>query len=127
MATSRLDQVIEVFAEHEQLYNPATVAPKEKSFILSNYKDLILSDVRDEEIRQMKKEIQKEAAAYKHSLFKKVRTSIIVETIFVAFLIGLIVNQVTYLLPQSYFWAGSIIVVSLLLCVLFISLESAKD
>ena len=43
MATSRLDQVIEVFAEHEQLYNPATVAPKEKSFILSNYKDLILS------------------------------------------------------------------------------------
>ena len=124
MAKSRLDRIIEIYATHEQLYNSATSTPEDKAFVLHILKEAVLSDVKDE---QMKKEIIKEVKSYKQSLFKKVRRNIIIETIFVAFLIGIIVNQVTFLIPEKILVACFTIVISLLVCVLLIMIETEKD
>jgi Flp pilus assembly protein TadB len=109
------------------MYDPATASAEDKQFVLDALRELISSDLRDQFIRQLKKDACEEAKRYKKSLFKKVRTSIIIETILVAFLVGLIVNQVTSLLTGYAVSATIIIVVSLLLCILLIWLETGKD
>lgn len=126
MIKSKLDQVIEVYAAHEQLYNPATSTPADKEFLLNILKETVLSDVKDEQINQMKEEAKKEAKSYKQSLFRKVRRNIIIETIFVAFSIGVIVNQVTFLIPENILVACFTIIICFLICVLLIMIETGK-
>lgn len=131
MAKSKLDQILEVYAAtNEQLRNLATSTPEDREFTLHILKEIVLSDEKDEQINQMRKEAikeaKKEAKSYKKSLFKKVRRSIIIETIFVAFLIGIIVNQVTFLIPENTLIAFFTIIISLLICVLFIMIETDK-
>lgn len=129
MAKSKLDQMVEVYAEHKQMFNSATVTPKEKAFMIARLKELALDDalkdIKNEQIQQMKQEAKKEAKSYKKSLFKKVRTTLIIETIFVALLVGIMVNQFTILLPSNS--SGLIIIVCLLLCILLIWLETGKN
>ncbi len=127
MNPSRLDQILESYAVRNHMYDPATASAEDKQFVLDALRELISSDLRDQFIRQLKKDACEEAKRYKKSLFKKVRTSIIIETILVAFLVGLIVNQVTSLLTGYAVSATIIIVVSLLLCILLIWLETGKD
>lgn len=126
MAKSRLEQMLEVYVEHK-ITNRPVIDPREMASILRAVKEDALEDLRDEQIQQMKREVKKEAKRYKKAQFKRVRTSIIVETILVALLIGIIVNQVTTLLPSDSYAPWAIIVISLLLCVLLIWVETGKD
>lgn len=50
----------------------------------------------------------------------------IYETIFVAFLVGIIVNQATFLLPGDA-RAACVTIIALLVCVLLIWAETGKD
>lgn len=137
MARSRLDQVVETYVK--------TILKDEEKANLSSITNIseavkadIVSDLRSKEIRQMKEDVKAEADRYmqnviaeaeghKKRIIKKAEKGLIYEAIFIAFLVGMIVNQVTYLIPASGFWAGVIIIVALLVCVLLIRAETGKD
>jgi len=57
-------------------------------------------------------------------LLQKVRISLIVETIFIAFLVGIVVNQVTNLIPKQH-WRLAIII-SMGLCVFMVILATVE-
>ena len=92
--------------------------------VKKNIRDEVMDFIEEEERKKILNKIEGEAKDYRKKLFRKVKVTIIVETIFVAFLVGLIVNQVTSLIPQVYCWG--VIILSFLACVLLIFLET-KD
>lgn len=137
MARSKFDQIIESYVK-SVLSNEAKSNPDSISRLSDALKQDILSDVADEEVKQLrkkaeqeaelhKKHIISEAEQYKKNIIKKAERSLIYEAIFIAFLVGMVVNQVTNLVPQSGWWAGGIILGALLVCVLLIRAETERD
>ena len=70
---------------------------------------------------------QKQAEEEKQKILRKFKITLIIETIFIAFLIGIIVNQVTNLIPNKWVISTIIIIVSLLVCVFMVLLAVEKD
>lgn len=73
------------------------------------------------------KKAQEQAEAEKQKILRKFKVTLIIETIFIAFLIGVIVNQVTNLIPNKWIISTSIIIVALLVCVLMVLLTLEKN
>ena len=76
--------------------------------------------------RKLLEKAKKEAFFEKQKILNKFKINLIIETLFIAFLVGLIVNQVTNFIdnqPVSFIT----IIISLLLCVIFIFLNAKKD
>ena len=73
------------------------------------------------------KNAQEQAEAEKQKILRKFKVTLIIETIFIAFLIGIIVNQVTNLIPNTWIISTSIIIVALLVCVLMVLLTLEKN
>lgn len=137
MAGSMLDQVIESYIKSllsdEEKNNLASI-----SRLAGSLKQDILSDVKDEEIKKLIKEAKNDADRYKENLISEAENhkkkiirnaerSLIYEAIFIAFLVGMIVNQVTGFVPKSGWWAGGIILSALLVCILLVYAETGKD
>ncbi len=92
--------------------------------IIESLKKQVLDDAvplfEETELEKARKDIELEVRAYRKKLLHKLTVSIIIETIFIAFIVGLIVNQVTNLIPDRFgIW---VIIVGMLICVLFVSL-----
>ena len=146
MTKTHFDQMAEAFAEHKGVYDPQTVDPDDKAFIVDAIKREVLSDVRDEYLRQAKADIQAkakryreellaqvelerskadiEAKNYKKNLFRRAKKRLIAETMGVAFCIGILVNQLTLCIPQSAGAMTIAIVLSACACVLFVLFET---
>lgn len=137
MAGSKFDQVIECYVK-------SVLSDEEKGNLTSisrlagALKQDLLSDVKDEEVKQLRKEAKEDAERYKEGIIseaenykknaiKKVERTLIYEAIFIAFLVGMVVNQATNLVPKSDWWAGGIILGALLICVLLVRAETGKD
>ena len=73
------------------------------------------------------KNAQEQAETEKQKILRKFKVTLIIETIFIAFLIGIIVNQVTNLIPNKWIISTSIIIVALLVCVLMVLLALEKN
>lgn len=73
------------------------------------------------------KNAQEQAEAEKQKILRKFKVTLIIKTIFIAFLIGIIVNQVTNLIPNKWIISTSIIIVALLVCVLMVLLTLEKN
>ena len=124
MTKTHFDQMAEAFAEHKGVYDPQTVDPDDKAFIVDAIKREVLSDVRDEYLRQAKADVQAEAKNYKKNLFRRAKKRLIAETMGVAFCIGILVNQLTLCIPQSAGAMTIAIVLSACACVLFVLFET---
>ena len=124
MTKTHFDQMAEAFAEHKGVYDPQTVDPDDKAFIVDAIKREVLSDVRDEYLRQAKADVQAEAKNYKKNLFRGAKKRLIAETMGVAFCIGILVNQLTLCIPQSAGAMTIAIVLSACACVLFVLFET---
>lgn len=70
--------------------------------------------------KEAKKAVDNDVKKYKRQLLKKLRISIIVETIFLAFIVGIIVNQVTIYIPKEF--SIFAILFGSLICVLLVIL-----
>lgn len=77
--------------------------------------------------REEKQKIDEQAKKYKEKIYSKLEVTIIVETIFIAFLVGLIVNQVTNWLDGCFEWQSAVVVIiSLIICTLIVIVGTAK-
>ncbi len=137
MVRSRFDQVVEFYVKSKLSDEEKTNLSSIDNFSAALKKE-ILSDLRDEEIRRMQKDVKEqkeqylesaaaEAKKHKKKIMKKAEKSLICEAIFIAFLVGMTVNQVTNLLPPSKLLAVLIILSSLFICNLILWLETGKD
>lgn len=80
--------------------------------------------MKQNQLEEFQKQAKKEAKTYKKNLIRKMKISIIVETIFLAFCVGIIVNQVTNIIPSQYCW--HVIIISLLICVSLVMLATIE-
>lgn len=70
---------------------------------------------------------KKEANKEKKKILKKFKITLIIEALFIAFLVGIIVNQVTLFIPVNHIAGITAIVTSLLLCIIILFLNIEKD
>lgn len=70
---------------------------------------------------------KKEANKEKKKILKKFKITLIIEALFIAFLVGIIVNQVTLFVPVNHIAGITAIVISLLLCIIILFLNIEKD
>lgn len=101
-----------------------SIEQTEMEQIIDSIKKQVLADAfplfEEMELEKAREKAELDVQAYKKKLLHRVTVSIIVETIFIAFIVGIIVNQVTELIPDQY--GIVVIVVGILVCVLFVSL-----
>lgn len=74
-----------------------------------------------------KKKIKREAKNYKRRQLQKLKLSLIIETIFLAFCIGIIVNQVTNLISAEHLWHAIIIFSIISVLIVIVATAAPKE
>ena len=126
MAQNQLDTVIAYYVRHKLRCD----VPNEDEFgeiveaIKTNILEEALPQISEKKLSEAREKVEEEARQYKKQLLQKVRISLIVETIFIAFLVGIVVNQVTNLIPKQH-WRLAIII-SMGLCVFMVILATVE-
>lgn len=122
------DRVVEYYARHKS--NPGSISQDELNDILGAFKRQVLEDaipqIEKSELEKAKARVNEEASAYKRKVFQNLRRSLIIEAIFVAFLVGIVVNQVTWLIPEAWNWCLGVIAISLIVCTLLVVLSTTE-
>ena len=126
MAQSQLDKVVGYYVRH--ICHSGVTDQEELAAITEAVKINILEEtlpqISAQRLTEANRRVEEEARQYKRRLLQNVKISLIVETILIAFLVGIAVNQVTSLIPSQYcLWA---IIISLVLCVLMVMLATAE-
>ncbi len=100
------DRVVEYYARHK--CNPGNISQEEFSNILGAFKHQVLQDaipqIEKEELDKAKARVDEEVKSHKRKALQALKLSLIIETIFLAFLVGIVVNQVTNLIPPEGLW-----------------------
>lgn len=101
-----LDKVVKYYAHHK--CNPQKISQDELMSILEAFKQQLLKDaipqIEKDELEKAKARVDEEVKSYKRKAFQTLKLSLVIETIFLAFLVGIVVNQVTNLIPSEYWW-----------------------
>ena len=126
MSQRQIDKVVGYYVKH--ICHSNIIDQDELDEITEAIKMNILEEalpqISEKKLNEVTQKVEEEAKEYKKKLLQNIKISIIVETIFIAFLFGIVVNQVTYLIPNKY-WSLAI-VISLVLCVLMVILATAE-
>lgn len=100
------DRVVEYYARHK--CNPGNISQDEFNNILGAFKHQVLEDaipkIEKDELEKAKVRVDEEVKSYKRKALQALKLSLIIETIFLAFLVGIVVNQVTNLIPPEGLW-----------------------
>jgi len=122
------DNVVEYYARHK--CNPGTISQDEYDSILEAFRKKVLEDAipqfEKEEWEKAKARVEAEVKAYKRKALQNLKRSLIIDAILVAFLVGIIVNQVTTLIPEAWYCCLGVILVSFGACVLLVILGTAE-
>lgn len=122
------DQVVEYYARHR--YTGGSVSQEEFHAIVEAFKRQVAEDaipyIEKAEFEEAKARVNAEVKAYKRKALRALKRSLIVEAIFVAFFVGVIVNQVTNIIPKLWYCCLGAILVSLIVCVLLVILGTME-
>ncbi len=122
------DIVIDYYARHRS--NSGNVPLGELSEIKESFKHRAAQGaipwIEKEELEKAKARVDEEVKSYKRKAFQTLKRSIIIEAILVAFFVGIIVNQVTNVIPELWYCCLGAIVISLIVCVLLIMLVTSE-
>ena len=123
---SQLEIIVEFYIRHGR--NHGVVNQDELDSIVEAVKDKVLKDalleIEHQKLEDAEKKARMEYKAYKRKLIHNLKISLIAETLFLALLVGVIVNQITYLVPESYWWQT--ILISSVLCLFIVILATAE-
>lgn len=126
MSQSRIDKIVGYYVRHA--CHSGVIDQDELAEITEAIKMNILEEslpqISEKKLNEATQKIEEEAKEYKRKLLQKIKVTIIIETMFIAFLVGIVVNQVTYLIPNKY-WPLAILI-SLVLCVFMVILATAE-
>lgn len=122
------DWVVEYYARHKSSHG--NISQDEFNDILKAFKQQVLKDaitrIEKSELDKVKAKVDEEAKAYKRKTFQNLKRSLIIEAILVAFLVGIIVNQVTNLIPELWYCCLGVIIISLVTCMLLVILATTE-
>ncbi len=122
------DRVVEYYARHK--CTPGNISQDEFNNILGAFKHQVLKDaipqIEKDELHEAQMRVNEEVRAYKRKAFQTLKRSLIVEAILVAFFVGIIVNQVTNVIPEVWYCCLGAIVISLIICLLLVILGTAE-
>ena len=102
---------ISIFPMRELVYNEKTASTAIEK-IEKEYQ-ITLQQFEKEELAKAKARVDEEVKSHKRRALQALKLSLIIETIFLAFLVGIVVNQVTNLIPPEGLWIaifGSLII-----------------
>lgn len=125
MTHSRLDKVVGYYVRHA--CHSGVTDQDELDEIAQAIKMMILEEalpqIAESKLNEALQKVEEEAKQHKKKLLQDIKITLIIETIFIAFLVGIMVNQVTNLIPKEHCIAA--IIISLLLCGFMVSLAAA--
>lgn len=87
----------------------------------------VIEDAYAELVAEGKHQAVEEVKQYKRNLLEKLKRTVIIETIFIAFLVGLIVNQVTNLIPPGIYWTLGVCLASVIVGGAMVCLATADS
>lgn len=120
------DIVIDYYARHRS--NPSNIPLDELNSIKKSFKYQVAKDaipwIEKEELEKAKARVEEEVKSYKRKALQALKLSLIIETIFLAFLVGIVVNQVTNLIPPEGLWIA--IIVSLIVSAFIVYLATLE-
>lgn len=125
MTQNRLDKVVGYYVRHA--CHSGVTDQDELAEITEAIKTIILEEalpqISENKLNEAFRKAEEEAKQHKKQLLQNIKITLIVETIFIAFLVGIMVNQVTSLIPKEHCMAA--IVISLILCGFMVLLATA--
>lgn len=125
MTQTRLDKVVGYYVRHA--CHSGVTDQDELAEITEAIKMNILEEalpqISENKLNEAIQKAEEEAKQHKKELLQNIKITLIAETIFVAFFVGIIVNQVTNLIPKEHCIAA--IIISLLLCGFMVLLATA--
>lgn len=133
--TELLDNVIKSYVTGSGEKKGKRFTKKQTEVMASALKGKIVSEeliplVSESQLRVEKKKIEQEAKAYKAKIFSRLRVTLIFETIFVAFLVGIVVNQATagisWLSERLNWISWGSVIIALLVCILVVILGTSN-
>lgn len=122
------DTVVEYYARHR--YTAGNIPQDELNSIIESFKHQVSKDaiprIEKDELEKAKARVDEEVKAYKRQALQTLKRSLIIEAILVAFFVGIIVNQVTNIIPELWYCCLGAIIVSLIVCVLLVMLGTTE-
>ena len=126
MSQNRLDKVVGYYVRHachSGVTNQDELAEITEA-IKMNILEEALPQISEKKLNEALQKAEEEAKQHKRELLQNIKITLIVETIFIAFLVGIIVNQATNLIPKEHCLAA--IIISLILCAFMVMLAAAE-
>lgn len=103
------------------------LSDSEKIGIEQGIRSEVLKEVHGMLGRDLLDKAKEDANKAKRKIVKKFKITLIIETLFIGFLIGIIVNQVTNLIPRCTHISLAVIIIAFLACVLMVHLGLGKN
>lgn len=126
MSQNRLDKVVGYYVRHachSGVTNQDELAEITEA-IKMNILEEALPQISEKKLNEALQKAEEEAKQHKRELLQNIKITLIVETIFIAFLVGIIVNQATNLIPKEHCLEA--IIISLILCAFMVMLAVAE-
>lgn len=117
---SMFDKAVKHYVEFQFNKTNNSISQSEKVQIERLVRSTVLEDASKIISRDL---AEKEANKEKKKILKKFTITLIIETLFIAFLVGIITNQVTIFIPVNHIAGITAIVISLLLCIIILLLN----
>lgn len=124
---SMFDNIVKYYVTSRLNSKENNLSDSEKIGIEQGIRSEVLKEVHGMLGRDLLDKAEEDANKAKRKIVKKFKITLIIETLFIGFLIGIIVNQVTLFIPVHWIAGVIAIVVSLILCVIILFLNIEKD
>lgn len=112
---------------NSNLNNKSKITVQELLKIQSGIQNEVIKEIFQSYKGDLLDKARIKAQEEKRKIIKRVKLSLIIETIFIAFLVGIIVNQVTNFIPCNNFFSIAVIIIALIICLLMVLLTTGND
>lgn len=117
-----LTKVVQYYVSNNVKRNAETV---DQEAITQAVRENIVKDAYDELVAEGKGQVVEEVKQYKRNLLEKLKRTVILETIIIALLVGLVVNQITNLIPVGPLWVLGVCLASVVVGVAMVYLATS--
>lgn len=125
-----LDTLLDTYIQQKHFKDTA-VTENEVAAVTAAIKQKVLDEAyryyTEEQISQAREKAEREAKERRRKLLAKVKRTLVIETIFLALTVGLIVNQITTWIPDGYNWSVPAVVIGLMVCTLLVVIMASDS
>ena len=124
---SMVGKYVRSFAEHDSASHKEEELQQIEKAVMKQILDDSLLLIEEKTLEEGQEKVRREIADYKRAMMRRLRISLIVETIFLAFVVGIVVNQVTELIPGGWMTRVFVILLAAVVSIFLVLLMTAVE